>query len=286
MRSNTIRKAKQELIEAECAAETALGAVLVAKDNYRERLLASARVADIMTVLDYDTGGRDISRQRAIPFAKALASGLLWEQAGNTTLTARYISNALPCLSTAEIEEIIACPCRMSNQDVARLLHVSLEKRQMLGLSMIGACDLSDEEFAAFRKVDDLRRRAARKRRARPRNIDQRREEEQAKSLAIAEFAKANGVAPKTVKNWIANGKAIVEIVRENGVPSIIVYRGDAKIPNSATGQTPAACKTKLPVIDFSTGPTAGGSETRPRDDFRILAFGRLAQLLEKGAAS
>lgn len=260
MRANAIVKAKQAVARAECTAENAIGAVRTAKDVYRSRQLARRRVSDIMTVLNFDTEGRDVSRELAKPFAEALASGLLWEQDGDTGLTAQFITNALPCLSTVEVEEIVARSYAMSNQDVARLLNVNLEKRQKLGLTMIGACDLSDEEFAAFRKADDLRRRAARKRRARLRNIDQRREDEQAKSLAIADFAKANGVAPKTVKNWIASGKAVVEIVRENGVPSIIVHRGDAKIPTSATRRTPAIGQKKSSIVEFPTTRKAGGA--------------------------
>ncbi|QPA29256.1 hypothetical protein IR196_13695 [Brucella anthropi] len=290
MRANAILKARQEVERAECAAESALGAVRIAKDGYRMRQLARRRVSDIMTVLNFDTEGRDVSRELARPFAEALASGLLWEQGGDTGLTAQFISNALPCLSTVEVEEIVARSYAMSNQDVARLLNVNLEKRQTLGLTMIGACDLSDDELVTFRKSDALQRAAERKRRSRPRGLEQRRYDEQAKRIAIEEFADANGVAPKTVKNWITSGKAVVETVRENGVLTIRVYRGDAIIPASATRKTPAIGQKKSSIVDFPTQRKAGGAlQAHPAEgaDMHIdktMEVGRAAMMFSLSA--
>lgn len=286
MRAKAILKAKHEVTRAECAAENALGAVQVAKNVYRMRQLARRRVSDIVTVLNFDFNGGDVSHNSALPFANALASGLMWEQGGDAKLTAQFISNALPCLTRVEIDEIVARSSSMSNQDTARLLGVNLEKRQKLGLSMIGACDLSDEEFAVFLKTEDQRRRAARKRRARPRNILERREEDQAKRVAIAEFASANNVSAKTIKNWITSGKATLEVMRENGVPTIKIYRGDAIIPNSARRKTPAIGQQKSTIVEFPATGTAGRASEACAAKGEIMHFqktmavGRAATLL------
>lgn len=248
MRSEAHAKAKARIARAELETDDA-------KDSYRRQQLARRRVDDIMSVLNSRFGGERVPRDAAEPFVQALLYALVWEQKGDRNIAVQFTANAFPYFALSELTELAATPHAMTSQDVARLLGVSLAERQRLRLAMIGACDLTDAEYAAFQKAEDKRRRAERKRRARARGLDERRADEKAKRDAIEEFAKQNGVSEKTVRNWLSAGKAFMSETRENGIPTVIVYRGDATFPAAgqrllgprrACAATGKACRKKV----------------------------------------
>lgn len=231
MRSEAHAKAKARIVRAEREADDA-------KDSYRRQQLARRRVDDIMIVLNSRFGGERIPRDAAEPFVQALLYALMWEQKGDRDISVQFTANAFPDFTLSELADLAANAHAMTSQDVARLLGVNLAERQRLRLAMIGACDLSDEAYASFQKAEDKRRRAERKKRARARGLDERRADEQAKREAIARFASESGKSEKTVRNWLTSGKAVMVEKRENGIPTVIVYRGDATFP--AAGQRPS----------------------------------------------
>lgn len=262
MRIEARVKTKNRIKQADTNIELAEAEAAAARDAYRRQQLARRRVDDIMAVLDHRFRDGQPNKQEAEPFVRALLFTLMWEQAGNRTIATKFTANAFPDFDLGELLALANDACAMSNQDVARLLHVGLEERQLLGLAMIGACDLSDYEYAAFVKAEDKRRRAARRRRARPRNLDQRRADESAKREAIASFAVANGVSEKTVRNWIAKRKVTVTGARENGVPSITIIHGDASFPAAKAQRPQAAHAPKAAPI---AGSLSGLKPDAPR---------------------
>lgn len=238
MRTEAHAKARERISRAKREVEDAEANFSGAKDSYRRQQLARRRVDDIMSVLNSRFGGESIPRDAAEPLVRSLLFTLMWEQKGNKNIAVRFTANAFPGFALSELAVLATTAHAMSSQDVARLLGVNLAERQRLGLSMIGACDLTDEEYAAFKKAEDKRRRAERKRRARARGLDERRADEQAKREAIARFASESGKSEKTVRNWLTSGKAMMVEKRENGIPTVVVYRGDATFP--AAGQRPS----------------------------------------------
>lgn len=262
MRGEAHAKARERISLAKREADHAAANVSGAKDSYRRQQLARRRVDDIMSVLNSRCGGERVARDAAEPFVQALLYALLWEQKGDRNIAVQFTANAFPDFALSELAELAATAHAMTSQDVARLLGVNLAERQRLRLAMIGACDLTDEEYASFQKAEDKRRRAERKKRARARGIDERRADEQAKREAIARLASESGKSEKTVRNWLTSGKAVMVEKRENGIPTVIVYRGDATFP--AAGQRPLgprearaatgkACRKK--VIAGATDP-------------------------------
>jgi len=265
MRSDALLKAKDRIARAERAANDAASEVTVAKDAYRWQQLARRRVNDIMTVLNARFGGQEVRRDFAEPYVRALIFALMWEQS-NRLIAARFVANSFPNFSLSELIEVADNAYAMSSQDVARLLGVRLEERRLLGLSMIGACDLKDEEYSAYLENEDKKRRAARKRLARPRNLDARRIDEQANRDALEALATAEGKSVRTIRRWIAEGKlAGVSISR----PHSKRYRGDATLPSSKSGTGERASSPRKPRAskpDVQAEKKAATSEGRDLD--------------------
>lgn len=208
MRSEARKLAKENKILAEELLEDAIYEAQDAREAYRKGFIARRRVDDVLAVLNARQAARQLSRQETIPFVSTLLSALTWEFSGDHLKAAAYSADIFPTFTKDELIEIsINGNGRMSNQAVARCLQVTLKERQALGLSMIGACDLSDDEYALFLKEQRKLRNAESKRRSRSRNLEQRRKDEEAKRDELKRLALHHGKSVRTIRVWIANGK-------------------------------------------------------------------------------
>ncbi|WEX77983.1 hypothetical protein PYH37_002827 [Sinorhizobium numidicum] len=265
MRTDALLKAKDRIARAERSLDDAMSEVTVAKGAYRRQQLARRRVNDIIAVVNSRFGGEKVPRAVAKPYVRALLFTLMWEQRGNRLVAARFTANAFPNFTVEELIELGAGSYAMSSQDVARLLGVGLEERQWLGLTMIGARDLSDDEYTAFLKDEDRRRRADRKRRARSRSMDERRADEKAKREALEELAKVHGKSIRTIRRWIEDGTiGDVSISRAHGKRN----RGDATLPtsNSAAGKRPIRPRKARAAVNLIDGKKKPATSSAGRD--------------------
>lgn len=235
MRAEAIKKAKARIEKALADRDEAEVRIDDAKAAYRAKQQARLRVNDVMTVVNVHFAETPAAAEDAAePYVRCLLSGLLWEQNGDRQFACQFVSNVFPGFPHARLAELASKSHAMTSQDVARALGVTLEFRQQYGLAMVGACDLTDDEYDAFKKTERKRRHAARARRARANNIDQRRATEKAKRDAIAAFAEANDKAEKTIRNWLTAGKISLVIDRENGMSTIVYTPDHATFPKSA----------------------------------------------------
>lgn len=221
MASRSIEAAKRKLstaidtkVSAEIYLSEAADDVLDAKDNLSSAFKAGARLANIITVVNTLYGGTIHDHDVATIFLDPLVSAIIWANRGtkwSVKATVNFAAGILPCLDIKTIRASAFNSRPWTNMDVARRLGISLETRERLNLTMIGACDLTDEEFKTWKSVNNRnkdRERQATKRRAEGKpTSDERKADNAAKKAYLETLSIEKGKSVATVRRYIKEGK-------------------------------------------------------------------------------
>lgn len=111
MRIEARVKTKNRIKQADTNIELAEAEAAAARDAYRRQQLARRRVDDIMAVLDHRFRDGQPNKQEAEPFVRALLFTLMWEQAGNRSIAAKFTANAFPDFDLGELLALAADAC-------------------------------------------------------------------------------------------------------------------------------------------------------------------------------
>jgi hypothetical protein len=153
-------------------------------------------------------------------FARVAYSAIYWQVKANPNLTA---DERLRDAYDSTVEMLHGMSERMrrrlwdwdapwySNKQVADMLGVSWEERQLLGLRQVRACDLTDEEFVeALAKVNNEKERlriAAKRRAEGVPTVAERKANDAARKAALERAAEEHEVSVGTIRAWIKAGK-------------------------------------------------------------------------------
>lgn len=215
------------------------GRVEMARRNLTAATLGDRRIAEIERVIVSRHGADPMPTDLADQYAPAVISAALWSMCGlpgsgdeRHAAAIAYARKTLPTATPSLLAWLARHSAAMTAQDVARALQVDWLERERLGLTLIGAEDVDDDEYdarrTAARKQRDAVRQRARRQSAGGMTADERNAHNAAKRDALKRLAAEYGVSESTIRRRITAGDVAEPEVCKSRVRASYIYPADA----------------------------------------------------------